>query len=297
MRRHFISFADLDKQAIERILCRAAILKKHPIQETLSHKTLVMIFEKASTRTRLSFEVGMYQLNGKAIPLVAHETQLGRGETVADTARVLSRMADIIVYRTKSHQNLIEFATFSAVPIINGLSDQEHPCQLLADILTYQEHRGSIQGKKVVWLGDINNMCKSYIVASKLLQFKLTIACPEFYVEEQDYAKHTQNIIFETNPKIAISDADLVVTDVWISMGQEDESERRLQQFRPYQVNDTLLKSAKPDAVFMHCLPAQRGYEVTDAVLDGKQSVVWDEAENRLHAQKALLEFLLHVEI
>ena len=255
-----------------------------------------MIFEKSSTRTRVSFETAMAQLGGHAIYLAPEGTQLGRGEPTEDTARVLSEMVDVIMLRTFEHEKLERFAEFARVPVINGLSDSYHPCQLLADIQTYYENRGSIQGKQVTWLGDGNNMCHSYINASNLFDFKLNIACPDGYRPDKKILENVgSNIMVTNNPETAITDADLVVTDVWASMGQENEAEQRHEIFKPFQVNSKLMKLAKNDAIFMHCLPAHRGDEVTADVIDGPQSVIWDEAGNRLHAQKALLEFLLKV--
>jgi len=253
-----------------------------------------MVFEKSSTRTRVSFEAGMAQFGGHAIFLSPRDTQLGRGEPIADSARVLSSMADCIMVRTFEHEKIECFAEFSSVPVINGLTDDVHPCQLLADMQTYFEHRGDIKGKTVTWIGDGNNMCHSYMHAAKLLDFKLNIACPEGYDPMKDFIDETSaHIELMRDPEKACKDSDLIVTDVWASMGQEDEQARREAAFVPYQVNNELMDIASSDALFMHCLPAHRGEEVSAEVIDGEQSVIWDEAENRLHAQKALLEFLL----
>jgi ornithine carbamoyltransferase len=253
-----------------------------------------MVFEKSSTRTRVSFEVGMAQFGGQAIFLSPRDTQLGRGEPIADSARVLSSMADCIMVRTFEHEKIECFAEYSSVPVINGLTDEVHPCQLLADMQTYLEHRGDIKGKTVTWIGDGNNMCHSYMHAAKLLDFKLNVACPEGYEPDNKFIEETSSHIeLLRDPAEACKNSDLVVTDVWASMGQEDEQARREAAFTPYQVNKALMDVANNDALFMHCLPAHRDEEVTADVIDGAQSVVWDEAENRLHAQKALLEFLL----
>ncbi len=296
--RHFLTLNSLNYDELLSIINRASVLKRQFQQKnfetTLSNRVLGMIFEKSSTRTRVSFEAGMAQLGGHAIYLSPTGSQIGRGEPIEDTARVLSRMVDCIMLRTFEHERLELFASYSDVPVINGLSDSFHPCQLLADLLTYTENRGSIQGKKVVWIGDGNNMCHSYMNAAKIFDFKLNIACPEGFDPDAallDATKDFVSIIRE--PEKAVENADLIVTDVWASMGQEDEQTQRLKKFAPYQVNTDLMQCANDDALFMHCLPAHRGEEVSAAVLEGPQSVVWEEAGNRLHSQKALLEFLL----
>ncbi|MBM2829980.1 MAG: argF [Gammaproteobacteria bacterium] len=296
--RHFLSLTDLNTGELQGIIENAVAGKQRllngDIQQTLKGKVLAMIFEKSSTRTRVSFETGMAQLGGHAIFLSPDDTQLGRGEPVEDTARVLSRMVDCIMIRTFEHIKLQRFADHSDVPVINGLSDTFHPCQLLADMQTYYEHRGPIKGKTVAWLGDGNNMCHSYITAASLFDFHLNIASPEQYRPDAKILRSAGNHVeLHTDPETAIKNADLVVTDVWVSMGQEAETESRRSIFRPYQVNTGLMSLAKQEALFMHCLPAHRGDEVTADVIDGPQSVVWDEAGNRLHSQKALLEFLL----
>lgn len=298
MKRHFLTLMDLSPVELQALIERACVLKQegHAEQRQAIHpgKVLAMIFEKSSTRTRVSFEVAMAQLGGQAIFLSSNDTQLGRGEPVADTARVLSRLVDCVMLRTFEHEKLEHFAAYSTVPVINGLSDTYHPCQLLADMQTYYEMRGSIRGRKVSWLGDGNNMCHSYIHAARLLDFELHIACPEGY--EPDEAIVTaagKRIVVTHEPQEAMAEAALVATDVWASMGQEQEADKRMAVFMPYQVDQALMALAAPDALFMHCLPAHRGEEVTAEVLDGAQSVVWEEAGNRLHAQKALLEFLL----
>lgn len=297
--RHFLKLSDLGRDVILEVIERACIMKRElkgpgRPQPTRPGKVLAMIFEKSSTRTRVSFETAMVQLGGHAIFLSPDDTQLGRGEPIEDTARVLSRMVDCVMIRTFEHANLVLYAEHSDIPVINGLSDTHHPCQLLADLQTYHEYRGEIQGKKVAWLGDGNNMCHSYIEAAQLFDFKLAIACPESHCPVQDIVTNASSHITLTNdPREAVQDADLVVTDVWTSMGQEEERSERLQAFRPFQVHNDLLALAREDALFMHCLPAHRGEEVTDDVIEGPQSVVWEEAGNRLHSQKALLELLL----
>jgi ornithine carbamoyltransferase len=296
--RHFLTLNSLNQDELLSIINRAVVLKKQFQQKnfetTLSNRVLGMIFEKSSTRTRVSFEAGMAQLGGHAIYLSPTGSQIGRGEPIEDTARVLSKMVDCIMLRTFEHERLELFASYSDVPVINGLSDSFHPCQLLADLLTYFEKRGSIQGKKVVWLGDGNNMCHSYMNAANIFDFKLTISCPEEFVPDAKLLDVTKaHVSLERDPIKAVKNADLIVTDVWASMGQEDEQVQRMEKFAPYQVNTNLMECANSDALFMHCLPAHRGEEVSTAVLEGPQSVVWEEAGNRLHSQKALLEFLL----
>jgi len=296
--RHFLTLNDLSKEELQTIIDNAIDGKKRlqagTSVQTLRGHVLAMVFEKSSTRTRVSFETGMTQLGGHAIYLSPEGSQLGRGEPIEDTARVLSRMVDCIMIRTFEHENVLKFADFSLVPVINGLTDTYHPCQLLADIQTYIEQRGSIEGKTVAWLGDGNNMCHSYINAARLLDFKLNIACPDSYRPDQTILRTASSHAEVVNdPRSAVKDADLVVTDVWASMGHEQEHEKRLTVFAPYQVNSELMTQAKQDALFMHCLPAHRGEEVSAEVIDGPQSVVWEEAGNRLHSQKALLEFLL----
>jgi len=254
-----------------------------------------MIFEKSSTRTRISFEAGMAQLGGSAIFLSPRDTQLGRGEPIQDSARVISSMVDIVMIRTFAHEQIETFAANSSVPVINALTDDLHPCQLLADVQTYIEKRGSIKGKTVAWIGDGNNMCHSYINAARQFDFELRVACPVGFEPNSDLVQaNSDRVTVMQDPQAAVKGADLVVTDVWASMGQEDEQDDRLEVFAPYQVNHDLMKGAASDALFMHCLPAHRGEEVSAELLEDPQySVVWDEAENRLHAQKALMEFLL----
>lgn len=296
--RHFLSLMDLSSEELHHLMDRAVELKavrqRGEQFQPLMGKTLGMIFDKSSTRTRVSFEAGMNRLGGSAIFLSPRDTQLGRGEPTEDTARVISRMVDGILIRTFEEKTLATFAKYSRVPVINGLTDLLHPCQLLADMLTYIEHRGSIAGKTVTWVGDGNNMCHSYINAAIQFGFKLHIACPEGYDPDQKIlARGGENAAIIRDPMEAAKDSDLVVTDVWASMGQEEEQKAREKSFADYQVNRQLMQQAKSDALFMHCLPAHRGEEVSAEVMDSEQSVVWDEAENRLHAQNALLEFLL----
>ena len=296
--RHFLSLSDFSSAELRQLIRRACELKQQcrnrAMQQTHPGRVLAMIFEKSSTRTRVAFETAMAQLGGHAIFLSPHDSQLGRGEPLADTARVLSNMVDCVMIRTYEHAKLEEFARHAAIPVINGLSDTYHPCQLLADMQTYYELRGDISGRKVCWLGDGNNMCNSYISAARMFDFTLHIACPVDYRPGTHIIKQAAGKVTVTDdPRIAIQDADLVVTDVWASMGQEQELAARKQKFRAYQVNQELLDQAAADALFMHCLPAHRGEEVTAEVIDGPSSVVWEEAGNRLHSQKALLEFLL----
>ena len=297
--RHFLTLLDLEPNEAQALIDRAIELKRQHkigdvVYEPLKNKVLGMVFEKSSTRTRVSFETGMAHFGGQAIFLSPRDTQLGRGEPIEDSARVLSRMVDIIMIRTFEHEKIERFAKYSQVPVINALTDSYHPCQLLADVQTYVEHRGSIAGKTVTYIGDGNNMCHSYINAARLFDFKLRIACPEGYEPDAEIlAPAADRVEILRDPLEASKGADLVVTDVWASMGQEEESAGRAQAFDSYQVNAEAMALANDDALFMHCLPAHRGEEVTAEVIDGSQSVVWDEAENRLHAQKALLEFLM----
>ena len=293
--RNLITLADLSSDEFRSLIQRAMALKSQTgLFEPLKNKVLGMIFEKSSTRTRISFETGMIQLGGSAIFLSPRDTQLGRGEPIEDTARVISRMVDCVMLRTHEHSSVVTFAEYSKVPVINGLTDRFHPCQLLADIQTFFEHRGDIAGKVVTWVGDGNNMCHSYINAAQILDFELRVATPEGYEPEKDLVEAASRHVSVTHdPFEAVAGADLVATDVWASMGQESEQQRREEAFQSFQVTEQLMAKANKDALFMHCLPAHRGEEVSENVIDGSQSVVWDEAENRLHAQKALLEFLL----
>ncbi|HET8701067.1 MAG TPA: ornithine carbamoyltransferase, partial [Nitrococcus sp.] len=282
--RHFLSLMDCTNDELHALIRRGIELKRMRYDglahEPLKGRVLAMIFEKSSTRTRVSFEAGMAQLGGHAMFLSSRDTQLGRGETIEDTARVVSSMVDAVMIRTFGHDVLTRFARYSRVPVINGLSDQFHPCQLLADMQTYWEHRGDIRGRTAVWLGDGNNMCRSYINAARLLDFQLRICCPPEYAPDPQWLADS-HIELNLEPSEAIRGADLVVTDVWASMGQESERERRLRDLAPYRVTDGLMGLADPQALFMHCLPAHRGEEVEAEVIDGAQSVVWDEAENR----------------
>ena len=296
--RHFLTLTDLSPDEFRHLITRAQQLKAMhragEIYEPLKNKVLAMIFEKSSTRTRVSFETGMAQFGGHAIFLSPRDTQLGRGEPIEDSARVLSSMADCLMVRTFEHEKAELLAEYSSVPVINGLTDDVHPCQLLADMQTWFEQRGDIRGKTVTWVGDGNNMCHSYMHAAKLLDFKLNIACPAGFEPDQSHTDECRdNVEIMNDATAACKGSDLIVTDVWASMGQEEEQKAREQAFSQFQVNGELMSLAHGDALFMHCLPAHRGEEVTAEVIDGDHSVVWDEAENRLHAQKALLEFLL----
>jgi ornithine carbamoyltransferase len=294
--RHFISLLDLTSAELYTLIQRAIQLKTHrdPNYQPLKGKVLAMIFEKSSTRTRISFEAGMAQFGGSALFLSPRDTQLGRGEPLEDSARVISSMVDCIMLRTNNHETVTTFAKYSRVPVINGLTDLLHPCQLLADMQTYFELRGDIAGKTVAWIGDGNNMCHSYINAARQFDFKLNIACPIDYRPLQSIVDAAgQRVAFFNTPEQAAQQADLVVTDVWASMGQEEEQKKREFVFKDFQVNRQTMAAANSDALFMHCLPAHRGEEVTAEVIDGPQSVIFHEAENRLHAQKALLEFLI----
>lgn len=296
--RHFLSLLDFSNNELASLTSRAIELKamrqRNFTHEPLKNKTLAMIFEKSSTRTRISFEAGMTQLGGHAMFLSPRDTQLGRGEPIEDSARVMSRMVDAIMIRTFDHETIETFAKYSRVPVINALTDLLHPCQLLADVMTYVEHRDSIQGKTVTWVGDGNNMCHSWINAARQFDFRLNIACPAGYDPlEEILAPASDRCQIIRDPQAAAENSDLIVTDVWASMGQEEEQLRREKDFADYQVNARTMSAADKDALFMHCLPAHRGEEVSADVIDGPQSVVWDEAENRLHAQKALLEFLI----
>ena len=296
--RHFLSLMDCTPDELVSLIRRGMELKdlrnRGVLFEPLKNRVLGMIFEKASTRTRLSFEAGMIQLGGQAIFLSPRDTQLGRGEPIGDAAIVMSRMLDAVMIRTFAHSTLSEFAANSRVPVINGLSDDLHPCQLLADMQTYQEHRGSIKGKTVVWIGDGNNMCNSYIEAAMQFDFQLRVACPEGYEPSATLlAQAGERVQVLRDPRAAVAGAHLVSTDVWASMGQEDEAAARLKLFQPYQVNRALLDAAAEDVLFLHCLPAHRGEEISEDLLDDPRSAAWDQAENRLHVQKALLEFLV----
>ena len=297
--RHFIAEDDLTRDEFFTLIKNAIELKaswkRGEIRDTLRNRTLAMIFEKASTRTRTSFEAGMVQLGGHAINLSPTDSQLGRGEPIEDTSRVLSEMVDVAMLRTHSHETIEHFASVSSIPVINGLSDRLHPCQLLADMQTFYEIRGSIEGATITWLGAGNsNMCNSFINTAKLLGFTLNIACPsDLAPDDQLMQKCAGHVRLIDDVRAACEDTDAVVTDVWASMGQENDTAQLANLLGPYQVDDKLMQIASKDAIFMHCLPAHRGEEVTASVIDGPQSVVWQEAGNRLHAQKALLEMLV----
>lgn len=297
--RHYLQFSDFSADEYAYLLKRAAILKRkfkayekyHP----LSDRTLAMIFEKASTRTRVSFEAGMYQLGGSVVHLTTGDSQLGRSEPIEDTARVISRMVDIVMIRTFEQARIETFAKHSRVSVINGLTNEYHPCQILADIFTFIEHRGSIEGKTVTWIGDGNNMANTWAQAAALLGFELRVSSPRGYEVDAALAAVDGGRRWKDfdDPMKACEGADLVTTDVWTSMGYEAENEKRRQAFANWCVDARMMGVAKPEALFMHCLPAHRGEEVTPEVIDGPQSVVWDEAENRMHVQKALMEYLL----
>lgn len=298
MTQHFLTLMDLDKATLNKLISRAielkAIQKSGEIYEPLKNKVLGMIFDKASTRTRVSFETGMAQFGGHAIFLSPRDTQFGRGEPVEDSARVLSRMVDCIMVRTFDHEMLETFAEYSQVPVINALTDMYHPCQLLADMQTYVEHRGDITGKTITYIGDGNNMCHSYMNAARQYGFTLNVAVPKGYDPDAALLEETKNCVnIFRNTKDAVAGADMITTDVWASMGQEEEQAIREKAFSGFQVNDNVMGLANKDAIFMHCLPAHREEEVSTSIIDGSQSVVWDQAENRLHAQKALLELLM----
>jgi ornithine carbamoyltransferase len=293
--RHFLQFKDLSRAEHEHVFARTkwikAKFKSYKRYWPLEDRTLAMIFEKPSTRTRMSFEAGMHQLGGAAIYLYTRDSQLGRGEPVEDAAQVISRMCDVIMVRTFEQGILSRFANNSRVPVINGLTNEYHPCQILADVYTYIEQRGPIRGKTVAWIGDSNNVCNTWLQAAEIFDFKLHVSTPPGYEIEPE--RVTKNCESFANPMQAAKGADLVTTDVWTSMGFEAENEERKRDFQDWQVDAEMMKAAKKGALFMHCLPAHRGEEVAAEVIDGPQSVVWDEAENRLHTQKALLEFLL----
>ena len=297
--KHFLQFNDLSTDELNHIFVRASWIKSQfkaykqywPLQD----RTLVMIFEKASTRTRLSFEAGMHQLGGSAIYLNTRDSQLGRGEPVEDAAQVISRMSDLVMIRTFEQEIIERFAANSRVPVINGLTNEYHPCQILADIFTFIERKGSIKGKTVAWIGDSNNVCNTWLQAAEMLDFNVHVSTPPGYEVEIERANLYGNDHYEefADPMDAAHGADLVTTDVWTSMGFEAENEERKRDFADWQVDADMMRAANKEALFMHCLPAHRGEEVAPDVIDGAQSVVWDEAENRLHVQKALMEYLL----
>jgi ornithine carbamoyltransferase len=297
--RHFLTLTDLSPAELEQLIQRAIELKKEHKARVKNiqfpNYVLGMVFEKASTRTRISFEAGMAHLGGHAIFLSPRDTQLGRGEPIEDSGKVISSMCDIVMIRTSKHEIIERFAANSSVPVINALTDDYHPCQLLADIQTFVEQRGSMKGKQVAWIGDGNNMCQSYINAAMMLDFKLMIACPEGFEPRADLvAAAGEHVEIVRDPADAARHSDLLVTDVWASMGQEEEKAERRRKLSGYQLNRPLVNLANPDALYMHCLPAKRGEEISADLMDDPSTVIWDEAENRLHAQKALLEFLLN---
>jgi ornithine carbamoyltransferase len=298
--RHLRTLMDLSAEALRGILHRASELKtlhrNGANPASLQGKSLAMIFTKASTRTRVSFEAGMAQLGGSALFLSGQDTQLGRGEPIEDTARVISSMVDMVMIRTFAQSDVEQFAAHSSVPVINGLTDRFHPCQILADLQTFFEHRGEISGRKVCWLGDGNNVCHSYINAARLLDFEVVVSSPEGFDPDPDLVEAAAGrVTIERDPRAAVQGASLLVTDVWASMGQESEQAERAAVLAPYQLNAALLAGAAKDALYMHCLPAHRDEEITAELLDAPGTVIWEEAENRLHAQKALMEFLLQV--
>ncbi len=293
--RHYLQFRDFSRGEYQHLFARTRWIKqrfkRYQRYWPLEDRTLAMIFEKPSTRTRLSFEAGMHQLGGAAIYLFTRDSQLGRGEPVEDAAQVISRMCDLVMIRTFEQEILERFARNSRVPVINGLTNEYHPCQIVADVYTYIEQRGSIRGKTVAWIGDSNNVCNTWLQAAEMFDFKLNVSTPPGYEVEAE--RITKNWESFADPMQAVKGAHLVTTDVWTSMGFEAENEARKRDFEDWQVDAEMMKAARKDALFMHCLPAHRGEEVAAAVIDGEQSVVWEEAENRLHTQKALMEFLL----
>ena len=300
MMRHFISLLDLSSEELRALLDRAielkAEIKAGQTSEFMKGKTLALLFDKSSTRTRVSFETGMNQMAGSTLFLSPADSQIGRGEPIEDTARVVSSMVDIVAIRTGLHENIIRFAEFSAVPVINALTDFNHPCQLLADMMTVRERLGRTDNIEVAYIGDGNNMCHSWMIAAMQFGFNINIAVPQGFEPEAELLQACEDRVVLTNsPSEAIDGVDVVVTDTWISMGQEEEKQQRKQSFEGYMVDSELMEKASSEAIFLHCLPAYRGYEVSEEVLEGPQSVVWDEAENRLHAQKALMEFLLEI--
>ena len=298
--RHFLRVSDLSYNEIQKLFARSTVLKKQVekqvFEQVLQNRTLILLFEKHSTRTRLSFEVGMQQLGGNSIVLQMRDTQIDRGETIEDAARVISRMCNIIMMRTFEHSKIEAFAKNSTAPIINGLTNEHHPCQVLSDIFTFQEQRGNILGKTISWIGDINNMCTSWIEASNIFGFKLHVSSPPQYKHLLEELNINQsNVEYFADPLEACVQSNLITTDVWTSMGFEQEQKERLKTFERWTVDRRKIDVAKKDVVFMHCLPAHRGEEVSADVIDGPQSVVWQEAENRLHFQKALLEYLIKI--
>ena len=295
--RHFLRFDDFSRDELQHVFARARLIKdrfkRYEFYQPLRDRTLAMLFEKASTRTRVSFEAGMYQMGGSVIHITTGDSQLGRAEPIEDTARVISRMVDLVMIRTFEQARLEQFAAHSRVPVINGLTNEYHPCQILADIFTFIEHRGPIAGRTVAWIGDANNMAYTWLQAAQLLGFRVNVSTPPGYGLDAKFAPAGPHLAVFDRPLEAARGADLVTTDVWTSMGFEAENEQRREAFAHWCVDDRIMAAAAPEALFMHCLPAHRGEEVTNEVIEGAQSVVWDEAENRLHAQKALMEYLL----
>jgi ornithine carbamoyltransferase len=294
--RHFLQIGDFTRAELEHVFERTRVIKdrfkRYELYHPLADRTLAMVFEKASTRTRVSFEAGMYQMGGSVIHLTTGDSQLGRSEPIEDTARVISRMVDIVMIRTFEQAKIEQFAGHSRVPVINGLTNEFHPCQILADITTWIEHRGPITGRSVAWIGDANNMLYTWLQAARLLDFTVRVSTPAAYCPDPARVGDAPMRMF-ADPGDAAQGADLVTTDVWTSMGYEAENAERRAAFAHWRVDAALMRRARPDALFMHCLPAHRGEEVSNDVIEGPQSVVWDEAENRLHVQKALMEFLL----
>jgi len=295
--RHFLRMDDFSGKELEHVFTRSQVIKerfkRYEFYQPLADRTLAMVFEKASTRTRVSFEAGMYQLGGSVIHITTGDSQLGRAEPIEDTARVISRMVDVVMIRTFEQARIERFAQYSRVPVINGLTNEYHPCQILADIFTFIEHRGPVAGRTVAWIGDANNMAYTWLQAARLLGFRLNVSTPPGYGLDPGLAPAGPHLAVFDSPLQAARGADLVTTDVWTSMGFEAENEQRRKAFADWRVDDRVMAAARPDALFMHCLPAHRGEEVTHEVIEGTQSVVWDEAENRLHVQKALMEYLL----
>ncbi|MBK9244965.1 MAG: ornithine carbamoyltransferase [Burkholderiales bacterium] len=295
--RHFLRMDDFSTDELVHVFARTQVIKdrfkRYQPYRPLTDRTLAMVFEKASTRTRVSFEAGMYQMGGSVIHITTGDSQLGRAEPIEDTARVISRMVDIVMIRTYEQAKLERFARYSRVPVINGLTNEYHPCQILADIFTFIEHRGPVVGRTVAWIGDANNVAYTWLQAAQLLGFRVNISTPPGYGLDPRLAPAGPHLAVFDSPLEAARGADLITTDVWTSMGFEAENEQRRRAFAGWQVDERVMAAASPEALFMHCLPAHRGEEVTNEVIEGVQSVVWDEAENRLHAQKALMEYLL----
>jgi ornithine carbamoyltransferase len=301
VKRNLVSLLDITKEEFFTILELAARLKRERAEgrfpSYLHHQSLGMIFEKSSTRTRISFEVGMHELGGAALVLNPDDMQMGRGESIADTARVMSRFVSAVMIRAFSHKTIEEFSHFASVPVINGLSDREHPCQILADVMTIRERFETLHNLRIAWVGDGNNVCHSILFSAIYTGYEVRISCPSTFMPDADVIEMARArgaaIVLCATPKEAVKDADVVITDTWVSMGDEKEEEFRRTLFKPYQINAELMRLAKPHAIVLHCLPAHRGDEITDEVIDGPQSAVWDEAENRLHAQKALILWVL----